>query len=161
MLRPLTGAVGLLAVALVTGCAGADGASPTPPPAAQAPCAGAPGASVDLGAPTLGGPTASITTTGQPLWLTLAGAGGGLFTGSRPAVAAVHLGPAETPPTYDEATSTVAPSLVEVRVTAGEAARLDLPAGTYWVWSSVDSRLQVAGCDVDSVRGTPAPPIEG
>lgn len=141
---------------LLGGCTSGPGtASPSPSASAPLPCA-EDGSHAELGATRRGEAHAEFTTAGGTVHVAVRYfPRGGLFE-SDGGQAAVYVGDAATPPTYDEQTGVVSGVTAETSVREGAWGELELEPGRYWIWVSNGSDVVVAGCEPGSVT-EPAP----
>lgn len=131
---------------------------PPPPPSDPAgrpmellePCDGALTA-VPLGSPYQGQDAALFTTTGGTTYVTVRSfPAGGLFD---PEVgrAALSIGPADDPPTYDERSGVVPQALVHSAVVEDTWTAVELAPGRYWLWVTNGGDVAVGSCSPDAL----------
>lgn len=63
----------------------------------------------------------------------------------------LSLGDISTPPSYDAPRSVVANAKFQVSVQESEEKGVDVPAGSYWVWSSNTVTITVSPCSPASL----------
>jgi hypothetical protein len=113
--------------------------------AAKDPCAGKIGSRVRLGNPYRPGSPASFSTRGGPIFLTAHFFEHGAMD---PAVGITtfYIGPAATPPAWDEPKGVVTPLTASLTVSEGEYGRLNLIEGRYWLWTTTGGDVEVVSC---------------
>lgn len=140
-----------LLVVGTTGCGEGGQSSPTAASAASAapaPCDGNPAVEVELGSPYLDvdAAPAYVTTSGAPFFITAQRyESGGVLDPPRGRTS-ITFGPADVRPSYDPQRATVGGAVLDVQVPEGEYARVELPAGRYWVLSTTGGDLRAVSC---------------
>jgi hypothetical protein len=156
VVRPLAGA----AVVVAAGACGVFGAPDWTDPAQAPPCARPDADVVQLGRPLrYAAPlAATFHTGGSTLYLTANGfAPPGIIDLRLPNATLASIGPAATPPLYDQRRAEVSPVAAEVLVPQGGYGRVDLPAGDYWLVISEGADIELWSCAAGTLTGGPAP----
>ncbi|MDT0164074.1 hypothetical protein Q9R32_00720 [Actinotalea sp. AC32] len=120
-------------------------------PSSETPCATDEGAVLELGSPRRGADHAEFATAGGTVHVAVRHfEKGGIFD---PEVgrAAVYVGDAAAPPSYDERSGRVSEVVGQTSVQEGKWAELELEAGRYWLWVTNGSDVVVVGCEPDAV----------
>jgi len=111
------------------------------------PCRESPSSAVNLGSPyRLSSLPAEFTTTGGEIFITARRfEHGGIFDPEK-GITAIYIGHAETPPSWDRQRNVVSNTLEELYINEGEYAKVTLPAGRYWLWTTTGGDIQLISC---------------
>jgi hypothetical protein len=143
-------------VAAVHGCApdrGEDQSGAQPSPTVSAACDGKPASSVRLGSPYRTGRPATFRTNGDPIYLTAHQFEHGGLLDPATGITAFYIGPAQTPPSYDERTGQVTPATATLLVKEREYGQIQLNAGSYWLWTTTGGDVELISCTPEGVGG--------
>ncbi|WP_203896958.1 hypothetical protein [Virgisporangium aliadipatigenens] len=100
---------------------------------------------------------AHITTNGETIYFTATDfTTDDLFDSDRLRRTTISVGPAATPPAYDQRSSSVVGATAKIVVPQNTWIPIDLPAGDYWVLSARLSTTNVASCTAGGVTGSRA-----
>lgn len=122
---------------------------PQPPP-----CSGSPLTRADVASPYVDNPPGEFKTDGSELHFSASGFNhGGLFDSLNQSTE-VFVGPASTPPTYDEKTGVVTPLTKKFKARPGRYTPVQLPAGAYWIWSTAAVHIRILSCTANAVTVT-------
>lgn len=146
------------ATSVMSGCGIFDD---SPAPAASPLCGSGPVASAGLGSPFLRGVPpenpAEFETSGGTLYVTIRNIP---KTGVLDSVwAAVYIGPAASPPSYDPRRNVVTPLTVDLSVREDVWTEFTVPAGRYWLLKNNNGDIGIASCTPGGVTGRPPQPI--
>jgi len=155
--RPAVLAVAVTVIAAMgCGFTGRDGAQPA---ASEPPPCGGNGVTVHLGTPTqFQAPRAAeFTTDGEAFYLTAYDFETDFLLNRRPE-GVVYYGPAGTTPTFDHQRGILVPApTTEARVSENRYTKMQLPAGTYWVFSTRGPKIDIICCTPGAITGKPQP----
>lgn len=140
-------ASGVVAVVLLTACAGDQDPTDSPTVAAD-PCPD--GATLDLEDPYRPGPQALFSAAGGEVWVTARSfSHGGIFD-PEVGLAAIYIGTEAEPLIHHQQSSRVDNVVVKTRVEEGTWTSVELPEGRYRLWSSTGD-VWVRSCQPDGV----------
>jgi hypothetical protein len=112
----------------------------------ETPTCGISATQIALGSPYLSQPVAYFTTDGSDVYISARHfEHGGIFD-PETGTTGIWIGDSATPPIYDEHTSQVSNTKLELSVQEGKHKKAQLPAGRYWLWSSNGGDIVAASC---------------
>ena len=116
------------------------------------------GATLELGRPFRGQQWAEFDAAGGEVFVTVRRFEKGGVLDPEVGRSAVFLGPASSPPRYDEQSGRVSGAVARVSVVEDTWSSVELPAGRYWLWATNGSDVVVRSCEPAGVSGAvPAP----
>jgi hypothetical protein len=144
---------GLLAI---TGCHQPPASRPkVSEPPQPPPCSGSALTQAYVARPYFQREPGEFTTDGSELHFSAYGFNSGNVFDSLMQSTEVFVGPASTPPTYDEATGVVTPFTKTFKARPERYTAVELPAGRYWIWStSPFPNIEILACTANAVTVT-------